>query len=257
LAVYTLSGTGIQALTSGTGALRVHISTLPDRAGNGQANPVNYYDIGLIRAGDGSAYWRAQPVDALDCWIGLPRGTTEIGYAFLNGAVVSVTEVAGTSPLVGPEGASGPAGPAGASGAAGPPSTVVLSTVLSANQTNVSMPAATWTDLPWSSVTIPVGSGYASLDIVTRGTLAFTSAFDRVFARAVIDAAADVPFTGAVNVCNGCTGQLPLDGHFVVASPSAGNHTFKLQAYGPSAQTILMRAAGVSEAFGIKAVERP
>lgn len=101
MSTYSLSGTGTQALSSNVGALHVHVTTMPSNAGNGVANPANYYGIALIRAGDGTAWFTPKPVDATDTWIGLPVGTTEIGYSFLDGAAANVTEVFGASPLVG------------------------------------------------------------------------------------------------------------------------------------------------------------
>jgi len=102
VASYTLSGHGTQALTAGTGAIHWHVNTFPSRAGQGQAFPINYFDVGLLRAGDGTGFFPARPVDALDGWMGLPVGTTTLGYSLFGSTVVVVTEVAGTSPLVTP-----------------------------------------------------------------------------------------------------------------------------------------------------------
>jgi hypothetical protein len=115
-----LSGSGIQALSAGVGALHVHINALPTAAGEGNANPANFYHVGFIRAGDGTAWWRAIPIEATDAWIGLPSGATQIGYWVNSGGSITVTEVIGNNPFAGPQGPSGAAGAAGATGPAGP-----------------------------------------------------------------------------------------------------------------------------------------
>jgi hypothetical protein len=118
MATYTLSGSGVQALTAGTTALHVHISTFPVDFGMGTANPSNWFHIGQLRPGDGTTFWRAWPIDATDAWFGLFNGVTQIGYALTGPAVITVTEVIGGSfPFQGP---SGPTGATGATGATGP-----------------------------------------------------------------------------------------------------------------------------------------
>lgn len=99
MATYTLTGTGTHAVTSGTGSLHVTISTLPDGSGNGAANPLDYFGIGLIRPGDGTGYWEPFPVCGGPQWLPLPTGTTTIGYTLFNDAAISVTEVSAPAPL--------------------------------------------------------------------------------------------------------------------------------------------------------------
>jgi len=75
---------------------------LPAASGNGGANPADYYGLGLIRPGNATAFWEPFSVIGGPQWMPLPAGTTRIGYALFSGAVVSVAEVAGASPLAFP-----------------------------------------------------------------------------------------------------------------------------------------------------------
>jgi hypothetical protein len=100
MATYTLSGSGTQTLTANTTAAHLTITTLPSGLPKGRANPVNNFEIGLIRFGDGTGFWEPVPVLGGPQWIGVPNGATQFGYAMLNGSVVSFTEViGGTSPF--------------------------------------------------------------------------------------------------------------------------------------------------------------
>lgn len=99
MSTYTLSGSGIQSLSAGTGALHVTLVSVPDPAGNGGANPLDYYGVGVLRAGDSVAFWEPFTVCGGPQWIGLPTGTTRIGYALPAGVTISVAEVAAPSPL--------------------------------------------------------------------------------------------------------------------------------------------------------------
>lgn len=117
---YNLSGSGIQALSAGVGALHVTVTQLPVRMGTGRANPRNLFDVGLLRAGDGTGWWTPISIEADTAWIGIPNGATQLGYSLLGGAMVTVTEVIGQNPFAGPQGPSGAAGATGATGAAGP-----------------------------------------------------------------------------------------------------------------------------------------
>lgn len=100
MSTYSLSGTGVQALSANVTALRISITTLPAGLPSGRANPTNHFDIGLVRFSDGTAYWTPVPILGGPQWVGVPAGSTSIGYKLLNGAVVSVVEViGGTSPF--------------------------------------------------------------------------------------------------------------------------------------------------------------
>lgn len=126
---YAISGSGTHAVSAGVEQLYLDITTTPANAGEGRANPTSKYDIGLIRAGDGTGWWSAVPIVGGPQWIGLPHGTTEIAYVVFNTGEVEVTEVALPNPFTGPSGAAGavgPAGPAGPAGSAGLYSAVVM-----------------------------------------------------------------------------------------------------------------------------------
>lgn len=101
MASYSLSGSGVQALGSGVGALHTHFASAPANANQGHANPTNYYGVALLRVGDGTAWMPSFPLDAQDQWIALPNGTTEIGYAIFGGITITATEVFGPSPYGG------------------------------------------------------------------------------------------------------------------------------------------------------------
>lgn len=122
-----LTDTGIQSLSAGVGALQVHVNTIPVGAGSGHAYPTNWYHVGFIRAGDGTAFWRAIPIEAEDAWLEVPDGATEFGYSIMPGGDVDVTEVIGPNPFAGPP---GPTGATGSSFAA-----VILEAHLTGNVT--------------------------------------------------------------------------------------------------------------------------
>lgn len=103
MTAYTLSGSGVQALSAGTTAMYLAITTLPAGLPSGRANPTNHFDVGLVRFGDATGFFAPVPVLGGPQWIGVPVGTTRMGYAMLNGAVVTATEAIGgptTLPLV-------------------------------------------------------------------------------------------------------------------------------------------------------------
>jgi len=99
MATYSVSGRGTHAVTSGTGSLHVHVDTLPYSAGEGTANPPNLYHVGYVRAGDGTAWWEPSLIQAVDAWIGIPNGSTILGYSVADGGAITITEVAGSYPL--------------------------------------------------------------------------------------------------------------------------------------------------------------
>lgn len=101
MASYTLQGSGTQTISASVGALHTHLSSVPSNASSGHANPANYYGLALLRAGDGTGWFPAQPIDAVDQWFALPNGTTELGYAIFGGVTLTVTEVFGASPYGG------------------------------------------------------------------------------------------------------------------------------------------------------------
>lgn len=102
MATFSLSGTGTHTLSAGTTALHVTITTLPASAGHGDASPADYYGVGLLRLGDGTAYWDPYPVSGGPQWLPVPYGASVVGYSLLGGAVISITEVTASSPLAVP-----------------------------------------------------------------------------------------------------------------------------------------------------------
>lgn len=105
MSTYSLSGTGVQALSSNVTAVHVTVTTLPSRYGQGTANPTNYYDVCLLRFGDATGYFDAIPVVGGPQWLAVPSGATRCGYAVKGGAVISLAEVIGGTPPFGSPGA--------------------------------------------------------------------------------------------------------------------------------------------------------
>jgi hypothetical protein len=116
---FSISGTGNHAIAGGTGWIELHVTALPVDAGQGGANPANYYDVGQLRLGDGTGVWPPQSVDAEHQVVGCPTGTTILYYALRAGAAIDVTEGAGANPFSGPAGSTGATGATGAAGATG------------------------------------------------------------------------------------------------------------------------------------------
>jgi hypothetical protein len=105
MSTYSLSGTGIQALSANVTAVHVTITTLPVPAGMGSANPTNYFHVCMLRFGDASGFFDAVPVAGGPQWLAVPNGTTRLGYACQGGSVISVAEVIGGTPPFGGPGA--------------------------------------------------------------------------------------------------------------------------------------------------------
>lgn len=99
MASYTLAGTGIQLLTSGTTRLFVYISAAAPRAQQGQAYPPNVFHQGLLRAGVGDWFFPVMPIDAVQQVLDLPTGTDRLGYSVFGDGVILVDE--GTPPVTG------------------------------------------------------------------------------------------------------------------------------------------------------------
>lgn len=276
MATYSLSGTGTQTLTSGTGALYVSITTLPIGSGHGGANPTDYYGIGTIRPGNATAYWEPWPVIGGPQWIPVPAGTTRIGYALTDTAVVSVVEVAGSSPLAFPL-ASLPdvalasvadaqvltyqasssrwinATPTGGGGGASAWQRLTTYSV-TADQSNISIPSSfVWTNLGWSQFSFTVPSGVLLTLVAVTGVCRWGSAVDRLALRAVMDSTNGTPYQGANVWTSGSNISMGLSNTFAYWSLAAGSHTFKLQANGFLAQTVFMQAATASTVDGYSA----
>lgn len=92
MAVYDLSGVGVQGLTPGTTRVFVEVLTLPAGTSTGQAIPENYYNVGLLRVGVSGAYGPVVPIDALDMFLDLPEGTSTIGFHVFNSGAIRLSE---------------------------------------------------------------------------------------------------------------------------------------------------------------------
>jgi len=101
MATYTLSGSGVHALSANVTALHVTITTLPDEPGEGTANPTDYYDIALVRFGDAVGFFASVPIVGGPQWLAVPNGCTRIGYSCEDVVVLSVAEVIGGTPPFG------------------------------------------------------------------------------------------------------------------------------------------------------------
>jgi hypothetical protein len=93
VANYTgLHGKGIQSLTPGTTLIDVLPTTYPPRATIGEANPPNWYHIGLLRFGSSGFFQPAFPIDADNMWVPVPPGADEVAYSIMSGGVVTIEE---------------------------------------------------------------------------------------------------------------------------------------------------------------------
>ena len=92
MATYSLSGSGIQAITPGTARIYVLVDFIRPDAENGLAAPVNYYHIGLLRAGTSGFYSRVIPVDGENIYADIPTDTDSIGYALFGGSTIVLSE---------------------------------------------------------------------------------------------------------------------------------------------------------------------
>jgi len=99
VAIYTLSGSGLQPLNAGLRGLHVHLTRYPFTYKNGQANPTNLYDVGLLRVGNAYGFREVRPLDGLDMWVPVDSDTTRLGYSVFSNGEISVEEVA-AAPVV-------------------------------------------------------------------------------------------------------------------------------------------------------------
>lgn len=251
MATYSLSGSGTQTLTSGTGALYVTISTLPDGAGHGDASPTDYYGIGAIRPGNATAYWEPFAVIGGPQWMPIPSGTTRIGYAFVSSAVVSVAEVAGSSPLAFPL-ASLPdvalasvadaqvlayqastskwinATPTGGGGSGSGSDVLLLNYVPTTDLANsTSYASNTWAALGASSTFTTTAA--TNVEIVVGGSLQAQSSGALVAFRLLIDGTGTRTLGGNVQASGAFFNPLAGIGAYVATGLSVGSHTVQLQ----------------------------
>jgi hypothetical protein len=101
VATYSLTGSGTQALSSNVTALHISATTIPTNIGTGNANPINYYSLALLRLGDATGFMPAVQLEASPAWLAVPAGSTRLGYACLGGSALSVVEVIGGTPPFG------------------------------------------------------------------------------------------------------------------------------------------------------------
>lgn len=92
MASYTLGGTGIQLLTSGTTRLFIYITAAAPRAESGSAYPPNIFHQGLLRPGNGDWFYPTIPVDATQQVLDLVPGVDRIGYSVYGDGVILVSE---------------------------------------------------------------------------------------------------------------------------------------------------------------------
>lgn len=91
MATFTLTGTGIQAISSPS-SLAVTITVHGSLARTGQANPANRFDEGLLRIGTAHGYLPSIPIDATSMVVPCPAGAVNLGYALLTGCTITVEE---------------------------------------------------------------------------------------------------------------------------------------------------------------------
>lgn len=91
-AVYTLTGSGIQALSAGTTRVQFSVAADSGTMRIGRANPRNLAQQGLIRFGDATGWYRSEPLDGDLVWLDCPHGTTRMGYSMIDGASYTATE---------------------------------------------------------------------------------------------------------------------------------------------------------------------
>ncbi|MBA0084852.1 MAG: hypothetical protein HRJ53_07645 [Acidobacteria bacterium Pan2503] len=92
MASYNLTGIGTQGLTAGTTRLFVSVTSFPGREKFGRANPTNYYDLGLLRAGVQGSFGATRDIDAALMFWDLPANTDTLGYSLFPGTNVTVSE---------------------------------------------------------------------------------------------------------------------------------------------------------------------
>lgn len=92
MAVYDLSGSGVQLLSPSITRLFVEVLVFPVGYSIGRATPVNYFDVGLLRVGVDGSYGRVIPIDAGDMFVDLPAGATSLGFNCFDSTIIRVSE---------------------------------------------------------------------------------------------------------------------------------------------------------------------
>lgn len=93
MAVYTLQGSGVIGINTGTGRLIVEVLVYPRSYSFGKGVPNNYYDIGLLRVGVQGVYFPTKAIDATAMLLEVPQDANNLGYWIADPGTVRVTEV--------------------------------------------------------------------------------------------------------------------------------------------------------------------
>jgi hypothetical protein len=91
MATYTLTGSGIQAI-SAPGCLAIVVTVFPTAYGAGNASPSNWYDLGLLRVGNAQGYLSTVPIDATNLLLPCPAAATHLGYSLKPGVTITAEE---------------------------------------------------------------------------------------------------------------------------------------------------------------------
>jgi len=92
MATFNLAGQGVQSLTPGTVHLQVTITVFGSGYSVGQANPANFFHLGLFRFGTSGFFRPAVPLDAQQMLLDVPPGADTLGYSLLTQTEVTVVE---------------------------------------------------------------------------------------------------------------------------------------------------------------------
>jgi hypothetical protein len=92
MAVYPLTGAGLQPLSALARRLLVDVTTFGTGLSTGQATPINFFHIGMLRLGRGGYFYPPFPLDAQHQCIDLPTGVDTLGFTCLAGTAITVTE---------------------------------------------------------------------------------------------------------------------------------------------------------------------
>lgn len=96
---WTIAGAGEHLLPSDLAALQAQTTVVPAGIGYGNAEPINYYHLGLYRFSINGWFLPAQPFDADFQFIPVPPGATSFSWNMTGTAEMGITEVASTSAL--------------------------------------------------------------------------------------------------------------------------------------------------------------
>jgi hypothetical protein len=92
MASWSAIGSGSHALTAGTELLFVDINTLPAGVSSGNANPTNYYGVGLVRVGFHGSYRHPVPVDSFTTLIDIPSNADVVAWSVFPDGALTFTE---------------------------------------------------------------------------------------------------------------------------------------------------------------------